>query len=62
MDLEDQERKVRITKLREEGERLRRIHAEQEVRLRDLERAKAQMKIDLQNKRARYYDELNRRG
>jgi hypothetical protein len=62
MDLQDQKREIRITKLIAKKERLRRIHFEQETRLRDLEAAKAQMKIDLQNKRAKYYEEMNRRG
>jgi hypothetical protein len=37
------------------------VHEEQNLRIADLERAKRQMKVDLENKKAAYFAEMKRR-
>jgi hypothetical protein len=58
----DQQRELRIQCLRQQNERLKRIHEEQELRIRDLDSAKRQLVIDLANKKAAYYKEMERRA
>lgn len=61
VDAIDQEREIRMRRLREHNQILQRNHHVQQLRIAELEASKKQLVIDLANKKAAFDQELARR-